>query len=533
MAIIHHNWLNSHASRKYPLDDAATGTDDTGRTLPDDVLLDLHISWPTTYGQYAFVGGVTITERLISIVIMAATAVDGTATFTPLGSVSIVKPAVGGSHHVIVPAVTGVGGFVMFGDVDEPISLRFSSAAQSLLLGRVARPYSPLPVRSLGIIGRATSLVDIVQLVTGAGMRATAQSVLVEGEETQAIVLELVEDAVSSTFQQYVGPCGARPESGTCKAPGIETIGGVSPDCDGNINIVFRQLVVGTMPECTSLAAGFVLDQGLGLADVCTVRNLIDPFGGEDLCNPSSASLVDSSSIAEPSSSESLSSESLASMSSELVLCPELPFVDCFSGVLHEDWVLKTGAWQLLSLYNPYAPEECCEGDDCDDGSLRLSKLTTRNNAVWDSCSYTNSLDHTITVDVLLQQAVLTTPANAGILLNCGGSSSSYWVAGLDAADNSVKLWRYNGTSLITESFVVISAGLLQYSTWYRITAVVTDLGVSVAIAVSVAAAANPETTLGAFTLSTTRYGTPDGKHGISTNRAVATFDYWRLAPNA
>ncbi len=47
MALIRHNWLNHQASRRYPLDDNATGTGDDGETrLNDDIIVDLQLWWP-------------------------------------------------------------------------------------------------------------------------------------------------------------------------------------------------------------------------------------------------------------------------------------------------------------------------------------------------------------------------------------------------------------------------------------------------------------------------------------------------------
>jgi len=529
MAIINHNWLNSHASRNYPVDDAATGIDDNGLVLPDDIILDLHISWPLAYGQFAFIGGITITENLVSVVIMAATTADSAAEFIPLGAVSLVKPFASNTQQPLTAVADGVGGFIMFGDVEEQISLRFSTAAQSRIIARVAMPYKPLPVHHIRKAGRPDVLTGIVQILHGSGIHVELQTVLVGDTTVDAIVISLDSTVDASTiFQQYVGPCGGRPESGTCELPGIETIGGVAPDCDGNIDIIFRQLVVGDFPECTTTDAGFVIDQGIGLDDVCPIRDFTR-FDGTDACAESSLSIVDSSISLSSSSAGAVPGDSSIS-----VVCDSPPFLDCFTTPIHEDWVTRVGSSVSVTATNPYTPVDCCgESEvDCDDEALQLYDLTRRNVVIWDSCGYTVSTGQTITTDVLLTAAVLTTPANAGIALNYRSNSgtTTYWVAGVDAADNKLKLWRYNGATLIVENAAPLGV-LVDYTAWYRIVVTVTDVGSGgvVAIAVSVALASAPGSPLTSFAVGTTHYGTADGKHGIATDRAVATFDHWRI----
>lgn len=532
MPIINQNWLNSHASRKYPLDDAATGIADTGLQLPDDIILDLHITWPATYGDFAFIGGITITENLVSVIIMAASAIDSTAEFTPLGAVTIRKPASSDMQQPIAAMSPGVGGFVSFGDISEQIALRFSTAAQSRLTSKTARPYAPLPVQSIGRDGRRDTLAGIVKLVAGIGLQISVETVRLAGELVPAIMLQLQENTTNTAFQQYIGPCGGRPESDSCDTPGIQTIGGVAPDCDGNININFRQLVVGNMPECTSLAAGFVIDQGIGLAAVCAPRTKIGRFVGVDQCAESSAS-ADTPIASSSSASSDGGSESAGSVSSVFVVCPEMPFTECFADGMHEDWRTLAGTATLTTRANPYTTLVCCDetGLICDAGGLLLNRLTNKNLVIWDSCAYIATTGKVITTAIQLIKSNMTTPANGGILLNAANTGSAvYWIAGLDTADNTAKLWRYNGTSLITEYSTVIAAELLQYDAWYTLAVTTTDLGGGIT-AIALTVTKNADTVpLASFTFSTSRYGAADGKLGVATNRAAAVFDYWSVA---
>jgi len=56
MPIRNANWYNLHSTRRYPLDDNATGTDDAGIRLADDILVDCHLRFPKIAGQYAYIG---------------------------------------------------------------------------------------------------------------------------------------------------------------------------------------------------------------------------------------------------------------------------------------------------------------------------------------------------------------------------------------------------------------------------------------------------------------------------------------------
>ena len=526
MVLINKNWLAANEQRRYPLADGVTGIDDTGVPIPLDVLVDAHISWPSNYGKIAFIGGLTVTDKLVTLVIMAADTEEATE-FTPLGSVTLVKPLSAATQYPVLAAVAGVGGFVAFGNTTTPAAIRCATAKQSKLLPRLAIPYTPLPVASLGIAERDTSLVNIVKIIAASNLLVSLETVLLGEEETLAVMVQLQSDAVNNTFAAFTGPCGGRPESGTCKLPGIETISGVAPDCYGNIELVFQQLVIGNFPECNSIAAGFILDQGVGLADVCTPRFLFPLGGGVDKCNPEDVASSDSVQPSTSSGSVTVPSSSIASPpSSDVVVCTDLPFTECFDGELDPDWVTAAGTYQFVTAINPNSLAGC----ESSTQGIQLTRLTGRNALAWNACSYSNNLDMVVVADVQLVRAVLTTPANVGVLLNYGGSSATtFWVAGVDAADNKLKLWRYNGTSLIVENSVTL-INPLNYGSWYRLTVTAAGSGGLVVITAILAAANNPASVIAGVSIGTALYGAPDGKHGIFSNRAAARCSGWSIA---
>jgi hypothetical protein len=108
----------------------------------------------------------------------------------------------------------------------------------------------------------------------------------------------------NNVFETYAGPCAGRPESYTCGDPQpIENIGGVIPDCCGNITMVFRgcatlsnaDLAYELDPETSlsigeRLTSGVVIDCNLGLSDACLTPDRLPDEDGvlpneyDDLC---------------------------------------------------------------------------------------------------------------------------------------------------------------------------------------------------------------------------------------------------------
>lgn len=167
MPIRNHNWLNAQATRRYPLDDNSTGTGDDGTRLKDDILVDLHLRWPSIAGQFAFLGGLTVTDNIITAVILAADDVETAESFTPLAAITVEQPVNRHQFYNFEPLYPGTGGFVAFGDVAENFSIRFSTPRQGLLAPKVARPYDELPIPTMRKFGRADGLVGLVKILPG------------------------------------------------------------------------------------------------------------------------------------------------------------------------------------------------------------------------------------------------------------------------------------------------------------------------------------------------------------------------------
>ncbi len=351
MGVLHHNWLNAQASRRYPLDDNATGTGDDGTRLNDDIIVDLHLRWPSVAGQYAFIGGITVTDTILTVVILAADSPESAANFTPLAVVTVRQPATEYSYYNLNPIYPGVGGFIAFGDTSEQFSIRFSTPRQGLLAPKVGRPYAELPIPSMRKFGRSDGLTGLVRILAGPDIEIVKEVVNVAGTELDALVVRLqVATSDRNPLADYIGPCGKRPESQNCDRTGIQSINGVTPDCHGNLEIEFRGLVAENYNGCGSDGAGVTIEQSLGIADVCPIRTP-NRFAGSDYCHPTSES-----SLSLPSEPGGGGSDSGSSGGSEPepLPCTDLPFLDCFDMTTpHHAWSLKLGKVRLVSVDSP------------------------------------------------------------------------------------------------------------------------------------------------------------------------------------
>lgn len=562
MGFINHNWLNAQEARRYPLDDNANGTGDDGKRMKDDAIVDLHIRWPRLAGQYAFLGGLTITPTIVTVVILAADSPTATSNFTPLAAVTIEQPATEYSYYNFEPLYPGVGGFIAFGDVEEAFNIRFSTPQQGLLSPKVGRPYDNLPIPSMRKFGRVDGLTGLVKLLPGHDIEIVKESVNVGGTTTDAVVIRLQSPtSARNAVADYIGPCGKRPESNNCDRTGIQTINGVTPDCNGNIEIEFRNLHALNYKTCGSAAAGVTLDQSYGIDEVCADK-APDRFKGSDACNPETSSSV--SLPSEPS--ESLPSDSLPSLSSESIPCTDLPFKDCFDTIIHHSWWLKQGLYKLVTADSPkedcliprmcssvqslfssssfsdgsemslaLMPWEITSSFSCPyniDQAVQLYDTSKRNVLIWDDCGTGSSIGKHVTTQVQLRNTG--TQQNAGIVLNYQlvdpftNPRITYWVAQINRTTNRVELQRFNGTNLILENSAAPSIPF-SLNNWYQIEVTTAAAGASVIITVRVTNSSDPSWPAVSFSLVTTRWGSDDGRFGIHTTKAVSNFSFWEI----
>jgi hypothetical protein len=172
----------------------------------------------------------------------------------------------------------------------------------------------------------------------------------------------------TNVFEAYCGPCAGRPESHTCGDPQpIEQLGGVTPDCCGNISLVFQgcatisdtNLAIEIDPE-TSLSIGdspcqgVIIDCNLGLSDACLTPDRLPDEDGrlpneyDDLCESLSSISI---SITNPTPDPTFSVDEAHEDS---FYDSGLPDTVDFNGAPQDDLLVLAG--RFLYMYE-------CEGD--------------------------------------------------------------------------------------------------------------------------------------------------------------------------
>jgi len=284
MSVRNHNWYALQATRRYPLDDNSTGLDDANNLIRDDILVDCHIRFPSTYGQYVCVQGLTVAPGIVTVVFGVSDKLDaGAAVVTPLAAVTVPRPVSVNVNYAVTALQPGVSGWAVFGPgITTNFVGRYTTVQQALVSPRCARPYRPLPIPTIGKLGLTTALQGVVRLIgtapvkvsyvqnAGRIVRVIDGQKTVHRDATPALVVELDLDQITATYnplKEFLGPCAARPESGNCPKPPIESINGLKPDLSGNIDIKFENFAeVERFRNC----GGLVIRHDKDLVDVCS-----------------------------------------------------------------------------------------------------------------------------------------------------------------------------------------------------------------------------------------------------------------------
>jgi hypothetical protein len=284
MSIRNQNWYNLQSTRRYPLDDASTGDDDRGVTLRDDILVDCNIRFPSTLGRYLYVQALTVSPGLVTVVFGVGRQLFSRDGVT-VAAVSLTRPLTTNINYSVLPLTPGVAGWVTFGPgaTTTYFSARYTTPKQSLISARCGRAYSALPIQTLAKLGLRDTLDKIVNITVTTPLVAKYVDDAGDyidpitnstGTVRKAIVIGLDQSLVTETFnplKDFVGPCAQRPESGTCEQEPIESINGVQPDCDGNIEIIFDTVSGLLFNDC----GGIDLVTDVSLQESCS--NIPDP----------------------------------------------------------------------------------------------------------------------------------------------------------------------------------------------------------------------------------------------------------------
>jgi len=543
MPIRNQNWYDLQATRRYPLDERSTGVDDAGKSIHDDILVDCHIRFPVTLGQYLFVQGITVSPGLVTLVFGAAASLTDAAPVT-IAAVSLPRSTPQNVNHPITPLADGVAGWVALGHgLDEEFVGRYSSPIQTLISQRCARPYRPLPIPSLGKLDLSTSLQGIVTFLSQPPVTTTyipktsEQALRVNSTPVNAIVFKL-EDEVqgANPLRTLLGPCNQRPESGTCPKPPIETINGLTPDCAGNINITFDGFTPAVFENC----GGVDVLADTGLSEACAGGDGNDERRApQDNCVPGTES-IDDATWYDPTTQlpgpdlppDVVSSESLPD-DSVIGTCATLPVCVNFADGAATEFVVRDGLFVFDSVVG--APSLCADasslsvGEDDAHYVYTAANIVGRNLALFKNCASDWALSKTVGVE--LQITVSGLRRNGGLVLNylrgnSGlGSPTRYLVATIDADTAQLKLLRFNGSAFVNEYSAPFQAIV---DTWYRLTATPVLVGSAVAITLTAEAVDGSVVPL-SVSLTVANYGDPVGQAGVFSSSSYTRFNKFTI----
>ena len=284
MGVRNLNWYNLQATRRYPLDDRCSGETDGGQSLPNDIIVDMHLRFANGLGTYAYVQAATVSDHLVTVVIGVSTGID-----TPgksIAAITLTKPTAINVNYAFTPLIDGVAGWIVFGNGinSPPFSGRFSSPIQTLIESRCARPYMQLPIKSISKLNVVPALQNVVNFITETPVKLEYKKEIIDEKETQLIIFSLNQSDSSLSYNPlsyFLGTCSQRPESETCGKTPISSLNGISPDCKGNIEIIFENVTAEAFEEC----GGMDLLTEYSLKKACEVPGPL-PLFYSDLCCP-------------------------------------------------------------------------------------------------------------------------------------------------------------------------------------------------------------------------------------------------------
>jgi hypothetical protein len=544
MSIRNQNWYNLQSTRRYPLDETSTGDGDDGTTIRDDIIVDCHIRFPRTYGEYLYVQGITVSAGLVTVLFGAADNVQATTGVT-IAAVSVPKPAASNVNYAVSGLIPGVSGWVVLGPgIDTNFVGRYTKPIQSLVSPRCGRPLRALPVSTIGKLGVATSMQGLVTLTAttpvtvtyreNAGDVTLGYSTGVIGQAKQALVFELDRALTTDTYNPlalFLGPCGQRPESGTCPKTAIESINGIAPDCNGNIQLefpgFFPQPITGCNPAHPERCCGIDVLSDLSLSETC-LAGVTDPRKefNDICCTPQPDKPVDEYCWADPVPTIDVVVDELLDFN---YTCATLPVCVDFASCGPSGRMLTAAGAFTAAQTN--APNLCNSTTTAGNHFTYASTGNGINIALFKNCTSDWALNRTISAQLKISSKGV--DRNGGVVLNyrqvigTSSISTTYIAVMLDVNRSRLRVLRYTGSSFIEEHFVTVRG---KVNTWYTVYATPVANGdgtVTLNFAVAELNAPGVPAVNGSVTLS--NYGTPTGQAGIFARQSYSYFNQFRI----
>jgi len=519
MTIRNAHWYSRNEGIAYPLADQATRLDDTGQVLPGNLLVDLRLVWPWELGRYAFLSGLTIGPKLVSLTISAST--DLTSSHVePLAYLAVTNPTPG-RVYTLLAAQAHVAGYIVFGSgiQEEPVlrSWRFAHAQQSYFAASAARGRPAPPIEAFRIDGQIERLQDVVELQIEPPLRYRVEELIIDSQPVQAVVLELADveprSGRDSVLFQFAGPCAGRPESHTCGDPQpVEWLNTVQPDCDGLVTLDFEgcAIVRQLHDPC-----GVVLSCDFDLSQACPPPGWPDASG-------KLPGQFDPEVITPPSSSP----EDYPPFDEDTTPEGTLPDSDCFE-TMASSWVIRSGSWiHATSPTHPNSFRPCTSG-----GALRSTDTTSYNRILRQGFD-----PYTVPRQLRVHACLLPAPAgglhNASVLIHEKAHTShpsqrTFYEWRLDFEAQQVRLRYFNG---LTYQPIASAGFTVEREVWYEALVRARPLN-SVQTELTVTwrnLATSDFVTLGPVTVQP--YLPASGWFGLGTEQAISEFSFWEVS---
>lgn len=498
MALFNNNWFNLNSTRRYPLEDSATGESDAGVDFPNDIIVDIRLRFPDSLCRYCSLSGVNISKSIVTVTIVGHSNLPEAGSsssyrsqeFYPVAVISLPKPVIPGIPYRLSNFSDGVSGWIVFGEgVENTLSARFSESSQALISVKAAASYREHPVKSINILNSNVSLTGDVLLKSSGDLSVTIENRTIRGVGVRKCVVFSLnsEGSLENLYQKYLGKCEIRPESESCNKVSVEYINNIAPDCDGNINLSFSgNGLVGQRIINSSNILGMAVELPLGMAEACTKNDYLPDNDGKlpneyvDECEAIAAAEGNQDSITDCDNinlNNSMSSSSLSSTN--------LPYLDTLISEVgsstppsHFEFI-NSKYERITTLRNRGFPLNSS-------GYKGLSVLTSGSRflAVWNdlACSDHSFIreidiaDTGIRASVSLTFLEAVTSGAAGVIIdyatvysdNFKAYISTYVIGVLDFPARRIKIYRWLGYSwlLIGQSDIINS---LTIDSWYSL----------------------------------------------------------------
>ena len=497
MAVINNNWFNSNSTKRYPVDDAATGESDEGFELPTDLIVDLRIRFPDSLCMFASIGSINCTAKIVTVTFLGCARYpletgeeDPYDQFKPLAVVSVPKPIVAGVPYSLTAITKGVVGWIVFGEgIEKTFSARFSKASQSIIAPRAAMTYRLAGVTSISVNNETTLLNKDVLLKPIGDLDIVHGQRYVKGVGTvEALIFKLKsQTSTENLYKKYIGKCQGRPESESCNKISVEYLNNIQPDCYGNINLVFSRNQITSTTIVNSDLKGIAVEMPLGMAEACVKNDFLPDDSGKlpneyaDECADVAASEGDQDAIAETGNTVNIN----PTLNSEVIAPTMLPYADnlikpIYSTSVPSHFEVVNGSYQFVdTAFNRGFPLGK-EGS-----GLAVVSKGSRFTSVWndpatDSHTYQRNYPYEAGVGVRASVTFVfssgATTGSAGVILDyctvyseaCSKYVKTYVIGVFNFSSKCLEVYRWDGLSWISsgKSAPVIN---VKSGVWYSL----------------------------------------------------------------